>query len=80
VFIEDPLVNSMASFNSSVVPEEGVTFIFGSWVGIANGQGSFNSHVASPKEQETITRLQPRCRHSRRRIQPNLVLLAPSSF
>jgi hypothetical protein len=31
--IEDPPVNSMASFNfTSVVLDEGTTFIFGSWI------------------------------------------------
>jgi hypothetical protein len=32
VFIEDPLVNSMASFNLIVALEEGTIFVFGSWV------------------------------------------------
>jgi hypothetical protein len=32
VFIEDPPANSMSSFNSAAIPEEGTTFVFSSWV------------------------------------------------
>jgi hypothetical protein len=37
VFIEYPPENSMVSFNfTSVIPEEGTSFTFGSWICIAN--------------------------------------------
>jgi hypothetical protein len=37
VFIEDPPENSMASFNfTSAVPDESMTFTFGSWICIAD--------------------------------------------
>ena len=37
----------MATFNfSTAMPEEGTTFIFGSWICVANGQGGFHSHLA----------------------------------
>jgi hypothetical protein len=40
--IEDPLVNSMASFQfTRLVPSQGTTFVFGSWVCVADGAGSF---------------------------------------
>jgi hypothetical protein len=40
--IEDPPANSMASFQfTRSVPSHGTTFVFGSWVCIANGAGSF---------------------------------------
>jgi hypothetical protein len=46
----------MASFNfSSAVLDEGTTFIFGSWICIANGLGGFNSHLANSKEPETFS-------------------------
>jgi hypothetical protein len=35
-----------------VSSKEGATFIFGSWVCDANGQGGFNSHLANPKGLE----------------------------
>ena len=34
---------------------QGATFIFGSWVCIANGSGGFDSHLTNPVEQETIS-------------------------
>jgi hypothetical protein len=44
--IEDPLANSMALFKfSSPVLPEGMTFIFGSWVCVANGAGGFRRHT-----------------------------------
>jgi hypothetical protein len=53
MFIEHPPENSMASFNfTSVVLDEGTTFIFGSWICVANGLGGFNSHLANSKELE----------------------------
>jgi hypothetical protein len=43
VRIEDPPVNSMASFKfTSPVLPEGTTFIFGSWVYVADGAGDFH--------------------------------------
>jgi hypothetical protein len=43
----------MASFNFiSVVLDEGTTFIFGSWICVADGSGGFNSHLANSKEPE----------------------------
>jgi hypothetical protein len=45
VFIEHPPKNLMASFNfTSTMLDEGTTFVFGSWICIANGLGGFNSH------------------------------------
>jgi hypothetical protein len=53
VFIEDLLMNSMASFNfTSVVLDESTTFIFGSWVCIADGSGGFNNHLTDTTEPE----------------------------
>jgi hypothetical protein len=53
VFIEHPPENSMASFDfTSVVLDEGTTFIFGSWIYIANSLGGFNSQLANSKEPE----------------------------
>jgi hypothetical protein len=53
VFIEHPPENLMASFNfTSVVLEEGTTFIFGSWICAANGLGGFNGHLDNSKELE----------------------------
>jgi hypothetical protein len=34
------------------VLDEGTTFIFGSWICIANGLGGFNSHIANSRELE----------------------------
>jgi hypothetical protein len=44
--IRDPLENSMAIFKfpSPVLPE-GTTFVFGSWVCVANGAGGFRRHI-----------------------------------
>jgi hypothetical protein len=47
VFIKDPLENSMVSFNFIVTLEEGVTFIFGSWICVADGAGGFRRHLAT---------------------------------
>jgi hypothetical protein len=33
---------------------QGATFVFGSWVCIANGSGDFDSHLANPIEPEVI--------------------------
>jgi hypothetical protein len=54
VFIEHPPENSMASFNfTSVVLDEGTTFVFGSWIYITNSSGGFNSHLTDSREPET---------------------------
>jgi hypothetical protein len=53
VFIEHPPENLMATFNfTSTVLDEGTTFIFSSWICVANGLGGFNSHLANSKEPE----------------------------
>jgi hypothetical protein len=53
VLIEDPSKNLVASFNfTSVMLDEGMTFIFGSLICVANGLGGFNSHLANSKEPE----------------------------
>jgi hypothetical protein len=40
--IEDPPANSMVSFKfTSAVPLQGMTFVFGSWVCVADGAGNF---------------------------------------
>jgi hypothetical protein len=45
----------MASFNfTSTVPDEGTTFIFGSWICDANGSGGFNSHLADSRKLEAF--------------------------
>jgi hypothetical protein len=42
VRVEDPPTSSMASFNLiKSVPSQGTTFVFGSWVCIADGAGNF---------------------------------------
>jgi hypothetical protein len=56
VFIEHPPENSMASFNfTSVVLDKGTTFIFGSWICVANGLGGFNNYLVSSREPEAST-------------------------
>ena len=70
VFIEDPLENSMASFNFNyVMPNKDTTFIFGSWVSGANGSGGFNNHVVDTREPEELEAKQNSdlniCRQSR---------------
>jgi hypothetical protein len=43
----------MASSNfTSIVLDKGTTFIFGSWICVANGSDGFNSHLANSKEPE----------------------------
>jgi hypothetical protein len=59
VFIEHPPKNSMASFNfTSVVLDEGTTFIFGSWICIINGSGGFNNHLANSRVPGTSSSTQ----------------------
>ena len=49
----DPLTNSMDIFNFPIaMPEEGTTFIFGSWVCVANAPGGFHSHLNNSAELE----------------------------
>jgi len=52
MFIQDPLENSMASFNFTVTLEEGATFFFGSWVCVADGVGNFHCHLTHTKKLE----------------------------
>jgi hypothetical protein len=52
-FIEHPPETLMASFNfTSVMLDEGTTFIFGSWIYATNGLGGFNSHLADSSKLE----------------------------
>jgi hypothetical protein len=37
------------------MPDEGTTFIFGSWICVASGLGGFNSHLANSKELEATS-------------------------
>jgi hypothetical protein len=55
VFIEHPQENSMASFSfTSTVLDEGTTFIFSSWICIANGSGGFNSHLTDSRKPKAF--------------------------
>jgi hypothetical protein len=48
--IEDPLVNSMASFKfTNAVPSQGTMFVFGLWVCVADGEGSFRRFLVDMK-------------------------------
>jgi hypothetical protein len=48
--IEDPPVNSMASFQfTRSVPSQGTTFIFGSWVCVADGEDNFRRFLIDMK-------------------------------
>jgi hypothetical protein len=50
VRIEDPPANSMASFQfTRSVPSQGTTFVFGSWVCVADGAGSFHRFLVDMK-------------------------------
>jgi hypothetical protein len=56
MFIEHPPKNLMASFNfTSAMPDEGTTFIFSSWICVADSLGDFNSHLANSKEPEATS-------------------------
>ena len=49
----------MASFEFSFLAiDAGTTFVFGSWVCIANGSGGFSSHLINPASTETPRREQ----------------------
>jgi hypothetical protein len=55
VRIEDPPVNSMASFRfTSVVLPEGTTLVFGSWVCIADGAGDFRRFTIDVMKPKTL--------------------------
>jgi hypothetical protein len=59
VFIEHPSKNLIASLNfTSAVLDKGTTFIFGSWICIANGLGGFNSHLVDSRKPEASTSTQ----------------------
>jgi hypothetical protein len=56
VFIEHPPENSMASFSfTSTVLDEGTTFIFGSWICVANGLGGFYGYLSDHRKPEAST-------------------------
>ena len=45
----------MATFAfSTMAPPQGATFVFGSWVCIADGSGSFDSHLTNPPTLKAI--------------------------
>jgi hypothetical protein len=55
VRIEDPLVNSMASFKfTSAMLPQGMMFIFGSWVCIADGAGDFRWFTIDVMKPKTL--------------------------
>jgi hypothetical protein len=55
VRIEDPPANSMAlSKFTSAVPLQGTTFIFGSWVCVADGAGSFHRFTIDAMKPKTL--------------------------
>jgi hypothetical protein len=59
VFIEHPPKNSMASLSfTSTMLHEGTTFIFGSWICVANGLGGFNCHLVDSRKPEASTSTQ----------------------
>jgi hypothetical protein len=48
--MEDPPANPMASFKfTSAVPPQGTTFVFGSWVCVADGAGNFRRFIVDMK-------------------------------
>ena len=51
-FTDDPVMNSMANFNSTTMLNEGTTFVLGSCVCVVDGLGGFNSHLAIPRGPE----------------------------
>jgi hypothetical protein len=56
VRIKDPTVNSMASFKfTSVMPPEGTTLVFGSWVCVADGAGDFRRLTIDVMKPKTLT-------------------------
>jgi hypothetical protein len=56
VFIEHPPEYSMASFSfTSTMLDEDTTFIFSSWIYVANGSGGSYSHLADSRKPEAST-------------------------
>jgi hypothetical protein len=56
VFIKHPQENLMAFFDfTSAVLDEGTTFIFGSWVCVADGAGSFRWQLIDDMKMEAST-------------------------
>jgi hypothetical protein len=54
VRIEDPPANSMASFKfTNAEPLQGTTFVFGSWVCIADGTGGFHQFTIDTMKLKT---------------------------
>jgi hypothetical protein len=54
--IEDPPASSMASLNFiRSVPSQGKTFVFGSWVCIADGAGSFRRFLIDMRPKTVAT-------------------------
>ena len=52
--------SSMATFAfSTMTPPRGVTFIFGSWVCVANGSGGFDSHLTNSPTPKSSTSEDP---------------------
>jgi hypothetical protein len=47
-------------FNLSVALKEGAAFVFGSWVCIAYGSHSFDSHLTNPREPKSSTPISSR--------------------
>jgi hypothetical protein len=46
----------MATFAFNTMAfSQGATFVFGSWVCVANGSGGFDSHLANPIGPEVIS-------------------------
>jgi hypothetical protein len=55
VRIEDPPANSMALFKfTSVMTPQGMTFIFGSWVCVADGAGDFHQFTIDVMKPKTL--------------------------
>jgi hypothetical protein len=53
--IEDPPANSMASFKfTTSVPSQGMTFVFGSWVCVADGVGSLHRFLVDMKPKTPV--------------------------
>jgi hypothetical protein len=48
--VEDPSANSVASFQfTRLVPSQGTTFVFGTWVCVVDGSGSFHRFLIDMK-------------------------------
>jgi hypothetical protein len=55
VHIEDPQANSMASFKfTSAMRRQGTTFVFGSWVCVADGAGDFRQFTIDVMKPKTL--------------------------